>query len=362
MGEKKGKKIHLFHSIKGGCGKTTCALLNSIDILRNAKEKKEKKNIALIDADFRGTGLYTTLTGKKPFENEEDTTALLEAPEPEENLGSSFRVILSDDFYNTLFSDCVANNSILDEVFFGDYKTRITGFDNVFDIYICAPQHEYKLGFVSNTSVNEGNTVRVSLFRDVFREMILHLYEKENYDEIIIDLSPGIDEYTKSIKEVIFDYRDKISKEMHIISYIISTGDEAHLKAAAEYLVDQITKTGSTKKISDEIEIILNNVKQRFPQPIGKNPVTNITVETLIQNFQGISNGINKFLLNNNAVQSKNIDFAIPFYYEDYIREFNTDITRRPTFSPIDSLLSQRYNADKASIKVPLSENLLKKI
>ena len=60
-------KIHIVHSVKGGCGKTTFSLFKSIrlstEYVDEGLGRDQKNRVLYIDCDFRGSALKVYLFG-----------------------------------------------------------------------------------------------------------------------------------------------------------------------------------------------------------------------------------------------------------------------------------------------------------
>lgn len=53
--------VHIIHSMKGGCGKSTCALFKALQIAQRRGIKDRKAHVLFLDADFKGSAMTEIL-------------------------------------------------------------------------------------------------------------------------------------------------------------------------------------------------------------------------------------------------------------------------------------------------------------
>lgn len=59
--EKEEINVHIIHSMKGGCGKSTCALFKALQIAQRRGIEDRKAHVLFLDADFKGSAMTEIL-------------------------------------------------------------------------------------------------------------------------------------------------------------------------------------------------------------------------------------------------------------------------------------------------------------
>ena len=280
------KKLILVHSIKGGCGKSVTALNHAF---KSAKEQqgyslsKMKANTCLIDADFRGSSLLElfrtplaySISGARgsvgiddPCSGNIPANRLLTYRIPEYKYYN--RSLIDKDPFTrhetVTYVYCKKDTTLPVAPPLGynirEWQNTLASLPDVsgLDMYFCDPDHECKRFFTSNTSKVDGRTVQSSYLQGCLRSMLFELMR--SYDNIIMDLSPGLDEYTQCLLNCCFDMKDFKEKTEHeIILKVISTRDVSHIIALADYLVDTYAKRKLPQCGPDKVEVIINETR-----------------------------------------------------------------------------------------------------
>lgn len=69
-GDKNAVDVHVIHSMKGGCGKSTCALFKALQIAQEQGIEDKKAHVLLLDADFKGSAMTEILFHRKKLSEE----------------------------------------------------------------------------------------------------------------------------------------------------------------------------------------------------------------------------------------------------------------------------------------------------
>lgn len=277
-------QFHLFHSIKGGCGKSANAyflVLRSIFAGLEAQKTHPEKTVpkvCLVDADFRGSGLFyvykDNVQGKNALHvvNWKESTNPLGVAKGKDDDEKEL------EFYtdNILRNEEPAFSEVIERVQVKRDGTTLPNRisfqkDWSFDLALCNPGSATKSAFVTNTSSADGNTVNISYFKNLFKGFLLKLASK--YDIIILDLSPGTDEYTKSIFSLCYNHKFatdvtkycknhsnpvKEPKEVGVNLHLVTTRDASHVTSTANELVKVLTNSSMAEKGPDQIEVIVS--------------------------------------------------------------------------------------------------------
>jgi len=312
------RRIHLMHSSKGGCGKS----FNSITYAMYLSQKyaygetdgepregftEDNNRVLLIDCDFRGAGVETQFlnTFNLPiYELEEGretycgTYEELRSPRPMESRGpGNMPAYLHEDEKQRLVTDgrflCVKKapeyfnrcmmrndtpsiNACISQMrmyrkLSDEYKL-LAAHTNLeekrelrigFDVMFSDSSPDAKRAFLANSSRVDGSIVNCSYFKRSFKEMMKQLKdERPNYTDIIIDMSPGTDEYVDCIIDAVL--HEDFAQDDHVVLHAITTSDIAHMKAMEEYLVNIIANRSQRFFDFGEIRLIINEIRRYY--------------------------------------------------------------------------------------------------
>lgn len=277
---KKEVNIHIIHSMKGGCGKSTCALFKAIQTAFNQVIDDKKARVLFIDADFKGSAMTELLFNRDKLEDTEpknvkkETLKLREVEENIENnlhgnaamkgLGKYHRFALPNDFdhYITL-SDYLRDSSkyaisdiICESCSYESIGTTLTNPVANQDTDINAeqpnsipnPEQPYFInGYIdfmlSSASSESKNWFRYmegkisagvyrwrmdTIIRNILKIGAINDESVGTYTDIVIDMPPGYDEYSDILLELLRENAQKESKRLKLHYYAVTTEDIGH--------------------------------------------------------------------------------------------------------------------------------------
>lgn len=236
--------FHVIDSIKGGCGKTTFAIMLTEYLERKWKERtknlepERSKHACLLDVDFVGTGMIDL------FFSPEKKAEFLAHNIYLTNKIRGFqaqdkRYIYPFDFYGRDFY-----------VGFGD------------------PDFSTKEKFRCSSKYNYTTVIGYGIFRSGMKKILekgaLEEQVKGEVASIILDMSPGMDAYSEVVKECIFDKRhsDFLEPSDKRNYYLMVGMDASHLESAKDYFLEFLK--GEDKKTADHIFIVFDDVLHFF--------------------------------------------------------------------------------------------------
>lgn len=271
MEESMSRVYHIIDSIKGGCGKTTFAIMLTgylesqyrkeweLEIKKRESEKeesksakeekksgeKECKHACLLDVDFVGTGmidLFMNAEGKKEF--------------------------LDKNIYLTekIRGFQVEGKRYISQLCIGGEKLHI-GFGD--------PEFRTKEKFRCSSKYNYTTVVGYGIFRSgiksILKEGALEEQIKGTVRSVVLDMSPGLDAYSETVKECVFDKRhSSILAPSDKRNYYLMVGmDYSHLSSAKDYFSEFLK--GEDRKSADNIFIVFDDVLQFFAGKPGEN-------------------------------------------------------------------------------------------
>ena len=264
-------EYHLVHSIKGGCGKSANAFFLALQegvFSKKNDSTDSNKSVCLVDADFRGTGLnsiYEKLIENSGGEEKLYLDNLTKKPDGTHEIPFYTDSILSKQDID--INKCICRMKC-------DKPKVATSFKEgwQFDLALCNPNTETKNAFVTNTSHVDGNTIDVGYFTKLYENFLIKLAAK--YDVIVIDMSPGVDEYTKSIFDAVYSmyFEENVKKyckkyksgddqqadcDVKVKLHHVTTRDRSHVDSTANEVVKVLTERKLYEKGPDTINIIL---------------------------------------------------------------------------------------------------------
>lgn len=251
-----GRVFHIIDSIKGGCGKTTFAIMLTEYLERQYSEKKDErkeeigsgeyKHACLLDVDFVGTGMidlfFSQIQKEEYLKNHIYLTDKIRG----------FQV--EDGQYISSFPIC--------------QRTLYVGFGD--------PNFKTKEKFRCSSKYNYTTVIGYGIFRSGIKKILekgaLEQQIEGKIGSIVLDMSPGLDAYSESVKESIFDKRHSSFLETSDRrNYYLMVGmDYSHLSSAKDYFSEFLR--GEDKKSADQIFIVFDDVLQFFAGKPGENP------------------------------------------------------------------------------------------
>lgn len=294
--------VHIIHSMKGGCGKSTCALFKALQVAQKKRIEDRKAHVLLLDADFKGSAMTEILFHRKtlageaesPTEQRKQAQHLHELEKKfkgkiTQGTGMQHQLAIPDNFetYITV-SDYLKDNSrcsIFDIICHScSYEpakkdqTKSAGDDPVTENL--PPEQGYSINGYVDFILSSADSERKDWFRhtqgkiaagiysyrmDVLLHRLIDLgaVNKEqigDYSDIVIDMPPGYDEYSDILLELLRKMAEE-NEKLKLHYYAVTTADIGH-----QYLTQGCLKkaigTHTRYKPFFSVNLILSDVSQ----------------------------------------------------------------------------------------------------
>ena len=236
-------RLHLFSSIKGGSAKTSTALCYAHELSLQYGDSKTNvyPKVVVIDADVRGTSMEIALLGNEEFVGKKPGDF------PNEYylrdcVGSGHY----DDYGNRkYYTDRIVGMTMPTPVKLEDgFIARVAKAEKIDPQSMIDREGEFYVAltnqsqgsrdrFVSASGRGDGAAVSIAYFRTCFKTLLDSLDEMvwedgtSGTDFIIVDMSPGHDEYVRCIIELcLSDYKDKNVESKRLVEMEKGKKDE----------------------------------------------------------------------------------------------------------------------------------------
>lgn len=226
-----GKCYYMIDSIKGGCGKTTFAIMLAQFLQKANEDRSVDDRVCLLDFDFLGTGLAYL------FFAESVSTRLTRDYEYITKIIRGFDI----DDKKYLYDGKIGDTPFL--VGFGD------------------PDYRKKEACYISSKLNYTPVIHYGVFRNGIQKILKKNFEDQidkTVESVVLDMSPGMDAYSQIVKDCLFDKRhSSFLNEDDKRYYFLMTGtDNSQLHAATNYFQEFIY---SEDKKPDRMFIVLND-------------------------------------------------------------------------------------------------------
>ena len=207
---------NIIDSVKGGCGKTTFAIMLSIVLnhyLTGSRSDNETSS-CLIDMDIQGSALLYLLYGK----------TFLDRPQKDFEFLND-RVIAVGENGET------AKKFVNPFCFKNDSKSR-------FDVIFCDPRTDSKKKFRSMSNQNYSPEVLYSTFRMGLANMLSSVKGQSpyKYSQIIFDMPPNADGYSDAVYDILLKKDYSVLKRGEACNlFLLHTLDRGQMQATLDY-------------------------------------------------------------------------------------------------------------------------------
>lgn len=252
-------KYHIIDSVKGGCGKSTFAIMlaAAINTYREEDEdgnilQDQKRPVCLFDMDLQGTSMAYLLFGKNWKKNRK--------------LPSKMDIYLNEKIER---SDAKGKNFIKKVVWGidqdGDLGNKTSddnqGLQPEFYVAVSSPSQEDKDQYKPKSSQNYSPGVSYGKFRYGLSRLLtpenLNEELKEKLEHVILDMPPNSDGYSDAVTDFLLDGKRNVLKDKDTCDYFLMvTGDLAHRQATLEWLNVFLSHEGN-RKYTDKLVITL---------------------------------------------------------------------------------------------------------
>ena len=217
--------IHVVHSFKGGCGKTTVALTLAAEL--GHKNPNNHRKVILLDMDLKGSGLEATLR-QGPLKDATTGRLMWESKQYYDPANGTVKIEESKNYITDYFTSWITNHK---SVSLDEFIESIQAPTFTFDIAMAnMDQASKRLLYIGN----ESGGVELDFFKHLFRSL-LQLLEGRNYTDVVLDMPAGSDEYVEEMNRILFPPHLE-RKGNHCYLYYVTTTDTSNLVAAGNYL------------------------------------------------------------------------------------------------------------------------------
>lgn len=289
---KKTVQFHIMHSMKGGCGKSTCALFKALQLSQD--NLTEPANVLFLDADFRGSAMQPLLFREK--KGPQDSSKIMASAEaftkvlskmpstPTKGDGLKHMLALPDNYrpeYTLslyLKDTTVAFGTIIQRTF--SYQTEksekidsdVVGvtdpemkMNGYIDMILSAAASESKEWFrYGQGKITAG--IFVYRMRNLLESILCHNKMQEDddyrgqYSDVVIDMPPGYDEYSDILLELLHELAKK-HNNIKLHYYAVTTEDIGHITLTKSNIRDLISDSTGYKAF-DTVNVILSCLNQ----------------------------------------------------------------------------------------------------
>lgn len=291
-------RFHIVHSVKGGCGKTAFSLFKAMELAASAADAPQAR-VLLLDADLKGSGLKTLIYAKdqetyeaikenggiKSLEEIEDLmqslkdkgeSGLIKKPMNNDFLfRREFREKTVNDFLKgkcKALSDIVVEGAVFSPRKDNEDEEQ-TGFNGYLDFIFCSPRDEDKKAL--RYEGGEQPLLDMGEFRLKMQKLLKGICcsggddgekekgEKEQgqYENVVIDMPAGDDEYALVLLELLRRFVRERGKKDELYYYVLTSGDRSHLDAAVEILIRE-TEDSPKENPYNKIYLVYNEVHE----------------------------------------------------------------------------------------------------
>lgn len=310
--ERNEVNVHIIHSMKGGCGKSTCALFKALQVAQSKGIKGRKVRVLLLDADFKGSAMTEILFHRRNLSGEAENTSdhrkqARQLHELEEKFkgsiiqgtGMKHQLAIPDNFdkYITV-SDYLKDSSRLsisdiichscsyepaekDQLSTGgeDSQDKSSSSEQVYaingyiDFILSSADSERKDWFRHTQGKIAAGVYSYrmdALLRRLIIRGVVNDEEIGDYSDIVIDMPPGYDEYSDILLELLRRMAEENAK-LKLHYYAVTTADIGH-KYLTQGCLKKVIGAHTRYKPFSSVNLILSDVSSAdFPDLTDKN-------------------------------------------------------------------------------------------
>jgi len=247
----------------------------------------------VIDCDYKGTGMESSVFG------------LVKTPK----VGASGRRLeyysnrLLQSFHGSKVEDYIALKDVYFNEGFLDAALDPKDFPYPpywipgaawLDLMLCARALSVKNRFIRSEKIVHGIPVQPSIYSAAMSGILNELAvlssvtgNPMSYDNIVYDLSPGMDEYTEALLELLVERKNDKKINDTIDLYYVTTLDNAHIEATIQHLKRLRDKNDynlayfNGDKGEIHVHVVVNELPTRYVKPDGRK-MEDITLDKLM--------------------------------------------------------------------------------
>lgn len=230
------RAYYIVDSIKGGCGKTTFSIMLS----QYLQKMDSGRNTCLLDFDFLGTGLLNLFLDEKTREAFRSSHCYLTEIIRGFNVGNK-----------PFLYDCNVDESRF-LIGFGESSYKSKG------------------AFAVSSKFNYTPVTSYGVFRNGLKNILasggggasLDSQVNGGIQNVVMDMSPGMDTYSEIVKECMLDKRHSyfLPKNVKRYYFLMMGMDSSHIVAAQNYFQSFMD---SEDKVPDKIFVVINDIQKR---------------------------------------------------------------------------------------------------
>lgn len=282
--EKKSMNVHIIHSVKGGSGKTAYSLFKAMKLAIDKADKSENKaKVLYVDADFKGTAIKSLIYGKdlNSFSSINNSAnynykylekAIVDAPYPQYGFvfNKNFQYKNLNDFLNLgckNIIDLIVHGGLIGytesspEDGSGEFTKKLAA---RLDFLFSSPNIEDKNKF-RYLREKKLALLSIGLFSDRIKTLLFQILKSGQYDDVVIDMPPGDDEYSDILLDTLRAFSlEEIKRNI----YRITTNDISHLDAEEEAFVHSLKKYKNQEEYEKYIMVYNEFRKDEFKESI----------------------------------------------------------------------------------------------
>lgn len=329
-GGRQSLKIHLVHSVKGGCGKTAFSLFKAMSCAHDSE--KNSAEVLYFDADFKGTSIKTLIYGsdEKTFLSV-NTDAWNNETRHDHSIKGIYEKLQFKDCYNPNTLNDFIEEPQMNYVDIVQHGAIIPVFENSEEIDVSLKVINSYIDFLFSSSKAEDKTLyeyeagsftsqklTQGCFKSRIRKLLEQIYDYDStYKDIVIDMPPGEEAYSKTLISTLKEWAKDVNKKgkkgkIELYYYAVTTNDRGHIWAEANNLAVML-HSPSKRREFQEITIVMNELRD----------------EEFKENYKGIVlTTLKKQLSDIQALLGKKIFYCKNSYsdkYYQYCRENNVD-------------------------------------
>lgn len=228
-------RYHVIDSVKGGCGKSSFAIMLAGAVNTYHKEgSQEKIPVCIFDMDLQGTSMAYLLFGKN-WKEEQRTPDDLDIYLDERIANSDSK---GKHFIKKVAWRKERGSAVSQEEVPSDSGVSM---DEEFYVAVSSPIQKDKDKYKPRSSQNYSPGVSYGRFRYGLSKLLTseNLFEelRERLEHVILDMPPNSDGYSDAVTDFLLDAKGKeLTKDDSCSYFIMVTRDLAHQQATLEWL------------------------------------------------------------------------------------------------------------------------------
>ena len=289
--DKKQINVHIMHSMKGGCGKSTCTLFKTLQLAHKADFSDRRAHVLFLDADLKGSAMMKVLlrvedSSKMEVIAEKEKADYLEISGLNDKqitgVGFEHTIAIPTNFdANKTLSNYLRDNSQLSlgDITYHSYSYQKGIKSNKANGETDTPDMSQSIlinGFVdfifSSASAESKDWFRhkqgmitagiykyrmETLLRSILNSGVVNNEQRGVYSDIVIDMPPGYDEYSDILLDILRSLAVN-DKNIKLHYYAITTEDMGHRELTRDNIM-KILHDSTEYKAMATVNLVLSS-------------------------------------------------------------------------------------------------------